>query len=454
MRSLKGDWQDLFHTFRIALDLRKLSLGFLGLTLTLLAVVFIFGVSIVTDEIAHPPSLTVTVPPQGEQLVDNLPHLFDPHDEGAYRVVERLRDFYFRNFKGQALHGITERSLLASKARDVVSLAVPPRTFRKWISRVTPQTSIGWWTLGCIGVVTWIIWAYFGGAISRIASVELAKDERIEFTEATQYAAKHYASYVSSPFAVLGGMLFFAFCVAAVAFVCGLVPYLGPLAMAVGLPLALLAGFLMLLLGIGLAVGWPLMIPAISAEGTDGFDAISRSFSYVYGRPWRYLWYHLVALAHSIPSVLFVMASTCLLTKITLRTGGWAMNLAGFAPWAHSFDPFFQVVRTILDPIGFAQGGLSPSTGIFTLVVGFIMGIYLLVLTGYAFAYIPAYLFSAHTTMYFLLRKVVDNTEMKEIYEEDWEEPFSPPAAPAEDQKEEPSSGHAHEHKPDEKPPA
>ena len=50
----------------------------------------------------------------------------------------------------------------------------------------------------------------------------------------------------------------------------------------------------MALLLLGLAFGWPLMWATISTEGTDSFDALSRSYAYVFQRPLRYLFYVVV----------------------------------------------------------------------------------------------------------------------------------------------------------------
>ena len=41
----------------------------------------------------------------------------------------------------------------------------------------------------------------------------------------------------------------------------------------------------MTLILLGLTGGFNLMYPTIAVEGSDSFDAISRSFSYVYARP-------------------------------------------------------------------------------------------------------------------------------------------------------------------------
>ena len=56
-----------------------------------------------------------------------------------------------------------------------------------------------------------------------------------------------------------------------------------------------LAGLLMALLLLGLLFGWPLMWGTISTEGTDSFDALSRSYAYLFQRPLHYLFYALVA---------------------------------------------------------------------------------------------------------------------------------------------------------------
>ena len=60
-------------------------------------------------------------------------------------------------------------------------------------------------------------------------------------------------------------------------------------------PLVLVAGFIMAILLMGVLFGFPLMWGAISAEGTDSFDALSRSYAYVFQRPLHYLFYIVVA---------------------------------------------------------------------------------------------------------------------------------------------------------------
>jgi len=94
--------------------------------------------------------------------------------------------------------------------------------------------------------------------------------------------------------------------VAVVAGLVLLIPWLGEIIVGALFFLALAAGFVMTLVLIGTAGGFNLMYPTIAVEGSDSFDAISRSFSYVYAKPWRMLFYSAVALAYGAITYLFV----------------------------------------------------------------------------------------------------------------------------------------------------
>jgi alcohol dehydrogenase class IV len=60
---------------------------------------------------------------------------------------------------------------------------------------------------------------------------------------------------------------------------------------------------------IGLGGGVNLMFGAIAYENSDAFDAVSRSLSYVYARPWRLAFYTLLATVYGSISYLFVRLS-------------------------------------------------------------------------------------------------------------------------------------------------
>jgi hypothetical protein len=64
------------------------------------------------------------------------------------------------------------------------------------------------------------------------------------------------------------------------------------------------------------------MWATVSVEGTDAFDALSRSYAYVYHRPWRLLWYALFALFLAIVSMFVVK----LFASSAIALGNWSID--------------------------------------------------------------------------------------------------------------------------------
>src|SRR4029079_18006813 len=78
----------------------------------------------------------------------------------------------------------------------------------------------------------------------------------------------------------------------------------------------------MAILLIGALIGWPLMWSTVSVEGTDAFDALSRSYAYTYHRPWRLLWYALFALFLAVVSMFVVK----LFASSAIALGNWSID--------------------------------------------------------------------------------------------------------------------------------
>src|SRR5262249_28541623 len=109
-----------------------------------------------------------------------------------------------------------------------------------------------------------------------------------------------------------------------------LIPLFGDVVVdGLGWPLVLLSGLAMAVVIVGL-VGWPMMYATISTEGSDSFDALSRSYSYVYVNPWQYPWYQLVAFVYGLIVVLFVGFMGALLVYL----GKWGVDQTPFLAWA------------------------------------------------------------------------------------------------------------------------
>src|SRR5487761_499827 len=133
------------------------------------------------------------------------------------------------------------------------------------------------------------VWALFGGAITRRAALQLGREENIGLKGSLRYAAGRWGSYFLAPLLPLLGLLI---CACPILVLGALMRFdVGLLLAGVVWPLALLASMMMALLLLALLFGWPLMWPTISTEMSDSFDALSRSWSYVYHRPLHYLFY-------------------------------------------------------------------------------------------------------------------------------------------------------------------
>ena len=269
-----------------------------------------------------------------------------------------------------------------------------------------------------------MVWAIFGGAITRIAAVQFARDERISLREALSFSRTKFLSF-------LGGPLFPLVLVAVIVLFCAAggamsaIPWFGPVFAGTLWILPLIAGFCMAFLLLGLAVGWPLMFATVSVEGSDTFDAMSRTYAYVIQRPWHYLFYALTAVVYGSICSLFVL----LFADLLVHFAGWAVQfgyawrggelisqLAYYAPWGSGWRPDEQVAEpegVVRFAAWFAAFWLH---GTFLLVAGF--------------AY--SYFWSASTIIYYLLRRDVDSIELEEVYLEGSEQELDlQPSAPA-----------------------
>jgi len=150
----------------------------------------------------------------------------------------------------------------------------------------------------------------------------------------------------------------------------------------------------MTLLLLGTLFGWPLMWATISAEGTDSFDALSRSYAYVFQRPLHYLFYTLVAG--------FIGWLGWLLVQ------NFAAGVVWMGYWAAGWGSGSDQINSIL------RGGeeLSAIGNAGAVLIRFWAGCVKLLAVGYLFSYF----WTASTAIYFLLRRDVDATEMDEVF--------------------------------------
>jgi hypothetical protein len=247
---------------------------------------------------------------------------------------------------------------------------------------------IGWSTfLHALLAAAWgaLVWGIVGGAIARIAVVQAARNERIGIGEAARFARQRWLVLAGTPLCPLVGIAFFtAFCA-----VLGLLyrlPLVGPTLAGILAVFPLLAGLVMTIILISLAVGWPLMHASVAAEGEDGFDALSRSFAYVNQRPLRYAACVVVAWALGTLGLIVVD----LFARLTIHMARWAL---GFGAPGDLLATLFQAGNV---PVSTGAQGIH--TFWLTLVV--------LV----AHAWIYSYFWTSAAIIYLHLRQDVDGT--------------------------------------------
>jgi len=426
MRELKGDWRDLFNGFMVALDLRKCFLALLGIFVTIClcgGLTIFLGNSLNTQAVSPPKDLVL--------------HHWLKTQNDAWHVIYKETKIIKTDAKGLPI---------GEEKHNTPTLI-----------------KVGYSVVFALLFLT--IWSYFGGAIARIAAYEIAKDgERIETRKALQFARRKFWSFFWAPLICVIGFFFFAICNYAGGMVGSLLDYvsIGAPLVALLLPLALLSGFIMTLICVGTVTGLPLFAPAVAAEGTDSFDAVSRGFSYVYSRPWHYIWYQLASSVYGYICIGFVILFAIGMCHLGISAGAEGFEVSGLVrkdqfkkiannSWAmilseehqncaqYRWDPLsiasephpygrLQNLSNHIVGVDYKDRGLPPDRQAHHFS-SFLVTFWLAITLGLALGYVVSFFISQQTMIYYILRKKVDGIEMNEVFEES-EEEAKPAEAP------------------------
>jgi hypothetical protein len=295
-------------------------------------------------------------------------------------------------------------------------------------------TPVGFLFLLCCGLWELFIWGLFGGAITRIAALKFTRDEAPGLLAALKHAFSKWPSYSLPPLVAMAGAGVFAILLVLLGFVMRL-DVLAFVA-AIAWPFVILLGLMMAVLLIGALVGWPLMWATVSVEGTDAFDALSRSYAYVYHRPWRLLWYVLFSLFLAIASMFVVK----LFASSAIALGNWSIDWGLDNPTMRSVVAPEPAVNTApkIDLTGTnaavditlpgpdtandsleLTGTLSATKSI----IKFWKAAVALLVAGYQ----AGFLWVAAVGIYLLLRRDIDGVQTGEVYVDQAEEYGMPP---------------------------
>ncbi len=125
-----------------------------------------------------------------------------------------------------------------------------------------------------------LVWSLCGGAIARIAVVQVAQMRQTGIVAAIRFVFKRAGSLIVAPLCPLLGIGFCAAILAAIGAVYR-IPAVGPPLVGIGYVVPLMIGFVITLLVFVMAAAWPLMPAAVAAGAEDALDALSRTVSYV-----------------------------------------------------------------------------------------------------------------------------------------------------------------------------
>ena len=304
---LRGvDWAEVFpwlilgRTFRIAIQLRHLALSAAGFVLMLSGWALLGWVFPGGEEVGKPESSTEQESWSGEcpwvaahKMIPDSPVWFSPPVsawEGA-TVERRLPP-----------SSMAEGPKLAPAASSGWRGALWDPFWGTWeqLSRpfrsmfVTGMTVTGTVYLLLRGLWAVAVWAFFGAAVARAAAYELATCERLGLGALMKYARSAWRTYFGSIGIPLLGIL----PVGILMFLPGLLllsQYTVWLSGLVLWPLALLGGFILAVLTLGLLFGWPIIWGSLAADKPDSFDAIGRGYQFTFQRPLNYFFYAVVA---------------------------------------------------------------------------------------------------------------------------------------------------------------
>ncbi len=419
----------LLGVFRLAVHPEKLLLALVGIVLTICWGFILDRVWTATGNGIDPNEVTAYVAAPAAALPD------EAGASGVFEVFNAFETACIRDAVESVRYGRFIGPVRAGESVHVAPLGVGPHAVRGAFANVVLMgRGVAWlitrhflYALLFLPVL-FAIWGIAGGAICRIAAVQFAREERVALSEALRFAKeKLIGGFVTAPLIPLALCLV----IGLLLLIGGMfltIPWLGDVVAGVLFCLALIGGFLIALILVGTVAGGSFFFPTIAVEGSDGFDAVSRSFSYVVAKPLRVIWYAMwLTLFGSFGwlLVMFIGWLTAASTHVFVGIGSGIFASREGVPdkltalWA---PPTFENLHAFS---GAVQGSDWIAAGL--------IGLWVVVLSALVWSFLISFYFSGSTVAYYLTRRDVDGTDLAEIeLEEDEEPPADPAPAPGE----------------------
>jgi hypothetical protein len=381
----------IFETFRIAIQPTKLIVSFA-------AIVVICGVGKVMDvsrtvmkaDASRMTELHIYVADP-----DSLPEYIKSNSQNEYRAGVFSTLWHF----GSARFNMSLRSLFRFDLPAVAENIAECFRALEWAVRYHPLYS------AALFAVTLAVMSVAGGAVCRVAALQFARGEKPGLTDAMLFSTRKFGGFFTAPLVPVGIIIFMGLFISLLGLV-GNIAFVGELLIGLGMPLTLFVGALMTVVAIGAVAGFNLMFPTIAYEDSDSFDAMSRSFSYVYSKPWHMGFYTAVAAVYGAICYLFVRLFAFLamwISRVFLEVGVLSGNSKLTTIWP---EPTFT------DLLGMpVYAGESWSL----VAAGVLVRLFTVAVVGLLASFLISFFFCANTIVYALMRKTVDNTALQDV---------------------------------------
>ena len=288
-----------------------------------------------------------------------------------------------------------------------------------------------WWLVryhalfaALFGAAALLIWSVAGGALCRMTAVQFATDERLTVKQGIAFTRER----------LLGGFLLapcFPLIVVVVTIVVmffgGVVlsiPVLGDLIGGLAFSLAILGGFAVSVLLLGIAFGGSLLWPSIAVEGSDAFDAFSRGLAYTLTKPWKTLLYAVISIVFA--AVCWVIANLFTFFSLTMMRSVVGFGTAPFGWWGRGADGDMPNKLERIWPLGGPNAlYIAPNWAElpwYEYISAGLIGVHILLVIGLLWSFLASFYFCGSTVVYSLLRRDVDAVSLEEVYVEDDDE--------------------------------
>ncbi|MDA0833667.1 MAG: hypothetical protein O2955_07925 [Planctomycetota bacterium] len=373
-------WLGISRAIFIALDPRNILTAFLGIILMYTGH-FVLSLCIPSEVVAESARISMPQLNDQENRSQSIFDFINEPDQSRLRVTNPMH-ILWRPY----------RQILYPAAR----LFFPNGGLsgRSTWTDIVAAWSILFWDL--------IIWSICGGAITRQAGSQFARHMSLSIGEAIRFSRAFYLAFFSAPLLPFVGIgtlfvtvrLFGLF---------ALIPGDGDFVMGIFWFIPLILSLLMAIIMFCIAICWPLMFAAISVEGSDAFDGLSRSYGYLTGRPWQMAWYIFVAFICGAVMIAFVQ----LLLTLTIYLSIWCGVWIGDDTMRETLQ---QQIPVVFGGSGATQLTEWPTSGL--QVIGYWM-------EGFSWLFLAivySYFWCATTIIYFLLRRSNDGTDLSTFY--------------------------------------